>query len=249
MEDAVSGIGACSVASGSYTVVFSNKTMATLLQTFSSVFSAESAQKGLSLLKGKEGEKIAADFITIVDDPMYHGNVIKRTFDGEGVAAYAKNVVENGVLATLLHNLKTAANAGVKSTGNAGRPSYASVIGVSPFTFYIQPAGEADGGKRNVPKVPEDLLRKAGEGIYVTELMGLHAGANAVTGDFSLSAKGFLITEGAKGAPVKNFTVSGNFFELLKKVEILGEDLDFIFGQFGSPSVLVRDMSVAGKDE
>ncbi len=50
-------------------------------------------------------------------------------------------------------------------------------------------------------------------------MTGLHAGASAVTGDFSLSAKGFLIAEGAKAAPVKNFTVSGNFFDLLKSVE------------------------------
>ena len=78
--------------------------------------------------------------------------------------------------------------------------------------------------------------------------MGLHAGANAVTGDFSLSAKGFLITEGDKGAPVKNFTVSGNFFELLKSVEVLGSDLEFLQGKFGSPSILVRDIAVAGQD-
>jgi len=243
VENAVSTIGAGSVPSGKYTAVISNKTMATLLMTYSSVFSAEAAQKGLSLLNGKEGEKIAADFITIVDDPMYHDNVIKRTFDGEGVATYAKNVVEKGVLNTLLHNLKTAAKAGVKSTGNAGRPSYASVISVSPFTFYIQPEGNV----QEKAKVPEELLRKAENGVYVTDVTGLHAGANPVTGDFSLSAKGFLITEGKKGAPVKNFTVSGNFFELLKNVEILGRDLDFVQGTFGSPSVLVRELAIAGK--
>lgn len=243
VENAVSTIGAGSVPSGKYTAVISNKTMATLLMTYSSVFSAEAAQKGLSLLNGKEGEKIAADFITIVDDPMYHDNVIKRTFDGEGVATYAKNVVEKGVLNTLLHNLKTAAKAGVKSTGNAGRPSYASVISVSPFTFYIQPEGNV----QEKAKAPEELLRKAENGVYVTDVTGLHAGANPVTGDFSLSAKGFLITEGKKGAPVKNFTVSGNFFELLKNVEILGRDLDFVQGTFGSPSVLVRELAIAGK--
>ena len=239
-------IGAGSVPSGKYTVVFSNKTMATLLMTYASVFSAEAAQKGMSLLNGKEGEKIAADFITIVDDPSYHNSVMKRSFDGEGVATYAKNVVEDGVLTTLLHNLKTAANAGVKSTGNAGRPSYASVIGVSPFTFYIRPDGEA--GEKTAGKVPEDLLRKADNGIYVTELTGLHAGASAVTGDFSLSARGFLIAEGAKAAPVKNFTVSGNFFDLLKSVEVLGKDLDFVRGTFGSPSMLIRNLAIAGEE-
>ena len=111
------------------------------------VFSAEDAQKGMSLLADKEGEKIGADIVTIIDDPRYKDSQVKRTFDGEGVATYAKNVVENGTLTTLLHNLKTAANAGVKSTGNASKASYASVVGVSPFTFYIQPM---DGTKEDL---------------------------------------------------------------------------------------------------
>lgn len=241
VEEAVSTIGAGSVPSGKYTVVFSNKAMATLLATYSGVFSAEQAQKGMSLLKGKEGEKIAADSITITDDPRYKDSMVKRTFDGEGVAAYAKNVVENGTLLTLLHNLKTAANEGVKTTGNASKASYASVVGVSPFTFYIQPS-EGEGCSL------KDMLRTAGTGIYVTEVTGLHAGANPVTGDFSLSSTGFLIEDGKKAAPVKNFTVSGNFFTLLKEIEKVGSDLKLLRGKFGSPSMLVRDIAVAGKE-
>lgn len=249
VEDAVSTIGAGSVASGKYTVVYSNKTMATLLQTFSSVFSAEAAQKGMSLLKGKEGEKIAADIITITDDPRHPESMLKRTFDGEGVATYAKNVVENGTLTTLLHNLKTAAKAGVKSTGNAGRQTYASVIGVSPYSFYIQSPAKKGEEDSKAKKGVEALFELAGEGIYITELMGLHAGANAVTGDFSLASKGFLIADGKKAAPIKNFTVSGNFFDLLKQIEVLGEDLELQQGVFGAPSALVRNVAVAGKDD
>jgi len=237
VEKAVSTIGADSVASGKYTVVFSNEVMATLLSTYSSVFSAEQAQKGLSLLQGKEGEMIAADNITIVDDPRYKDSLIKRTFDGEGVAAYAKNVVENGKLITLLHNLQTAAKAGVKTTGNASKASYSSVVGVSPFAFYLCP----------VEGTKEDLFREAGEGIYVTDVTGLHAGANPITGDFSLSSKGFLITDGRKGAPIREFTVSGNFFSLLKEIERVGEDIVFPQGKYGAPSVLVRNLAVAGK--
>lgn len=243
VEDAVSTVGAGSIPSGRAAVVFSNKAMATLLSTYSSVFSAEQAQKGMSLLDGKEGEMIAAQSVTIVDDPRYKDSMEKRTFDGEGVAAYAKNVVENGRLTTLLHNLKTAAKAGIKSTGNASKASYASVVGISPFTFYISPDVSEEGGS------PENLFALAREGIYVTEVTGLHAGANPVTGDFSLSSRGFLIREGKKGAPIKNFTVSGNFFSLLKEIERVGTDLDFAGGKFGSPSVLVRNMAVAGNSE
>ena len=250
VEDAVSTIGAGTVPSGKYTVVFSNKTMARLLQTYASVFSAEQAQKGMSLLDGKEGQQIAADFITIVDDPRYKDSCVKRTFDGEGVAAYAKNVVEKGKLNTLLHNLKTAAKAGVATTGNASKASYNSVVEISPFTFYIEPArsGEQEGtALSRKTRHPEEMLSLAGDGVYVTEISGLHAGANPITGDFSLSSKGFLITEGKKGAPVKSFTVSGNFFTLLKEIEKLGTDLDFVNGKYGAPSVLVRNMAVAGK--
>lgn len=248
VEHAVSAIGADSVPSGKYDVVFSNKTMAALLQTYASVFSAEQAQKGMSLLKGKEGERIAAPFITIVDDPRYEENYVMRTFDGEGVATYAKNVVEDGVLVTLLHNLKTAAKAGVKSTGNASKSSYDAVVGVSPFTFYIKAEGAPETLGAESRKGLEDMLASAGEGLYITELMGLHAGANPITGDFSLSAKGFMISEGRKGAPVKNFTVSGNFFTVLREIEKVGSDLEFGNGSFGSPSVLVRDMSIGGKE-
>ena len=135
-------------------------------------------------------------------------------------------------------------------TGDAGRLSYASVIGVSPYTFYIQPAEkeQSEASDNAVKKTPDGLFALAGEGIYVTELMGLHAGANPVTGDFSLASKGFLITDGKKGAPVKNFTVSGNFFDLLKEVEKVGDDLDFIRGKYGSPSIMVRNLAVAGKE-
>lgn len=237
VEEAVSTIGADGVPSGKYSVVFSPRAMSSLLRTYSDVFSAEAAQKGLSLLKDKEGEKIAADCVTLVDDPRYSGSARKRTFDGEGVAAYAKNVVEDGTLNTLLHNLSTAEKAGVKTTGNASKVSYSSVVSVSPFTFYLKP----DEGTR------EELFARAGSGVYVTDLNGLHAGANTITGDFSLSASGFLIEEGKKSKPVKGFTVADNFFSFLKKVEAVGADLELINGKYGSPSVLVKDITVGGK--
>ena len=80
----------------------------------------------------------------------------------------------------------------------------------------------------------------------------MHAGANAITGDFSLAASGFEIVDGKKGAPVKSITVSGNFFNVLKDIVRIGEDLKFnpfSFGatRCGSPSVLIKEMTIAGK--
>ena len=242
VKEAVETMGATPVESGKYPVVFSNKVMASMLSTYSSVFSAEAAQKGLSLLKGKEGEQIAADIITLTDDPMKDGALVKCTFDAEGAATYKKNVIENGKFTTLLHNLKTAAAAGVKTTGNGAKASYASTVGIRPYSFFINP----------VKGTLEDIMAEAGNGVYVTSVEGMHAGANPITGDFSLAASGFRIENGKKTTPVKSITVSGNFFSVLKDIVAVGEDLKFSpfalgASRCGSPSVLVKEMTIAGK--
>lgn len=242
VKEAVETIGYTSVDSGEYTVVFSNEVMASLLSVYSSIFSAEAAQKGLSLLKDKEGEMIAADIITITDDPVYKDALSKATFDDEGAATYTKNVVENGQFKTLLYNLATAAKAGVKTTGNGYKGSYASTVGINHYSFYINP----------VKGSLEDLFVEAGNGVYITSVEGMHAGANPITGDFSLSSGGFKIEDGKKTTPIKGITISGNFLQLMKDITSVGEDLKFNPGALsahrcGSPSVLVPGMKIAGK--
>ena len=242
VQEAVDSIGQESVPSGTYNIVFSNKMMASMLETFFGIFSAENAQRGLSLLNGKEGEVIASDVVTIMDDPFRKETYNCMPFDGEGVATYSKAVVENGQLKTLLHNLTTAHKAGIASTGNGRKAGYAAPVAILPYNFFVEKGGA--GSK-------EDLFAKAGEGIYVTEINGMHAGANAVTGDFSLAAEGFLVTGGKRAHAVKNFTISGNYYQLLKNVVAVGDDLEFGSPHggctFGAPSVLVKEISVAGK--
>ena len=95
----------------------------------------------------------------------------------------------------------------------------------------------------------EKLFELAGNGVFVTELKGLHAGINAVTGDFSLESAGFMIENGKKGRPVKSFTIAGNFFELLKNIEAVADEVKVGMGgftSFGSPSVLISSVSIAG---
>lgn len=242
VKEAVETIGYTSVDSGAYTVVFSNKVMISLLGVYSSIFSAEAAQKGLSLLKDKEGEIIASDILTLTDDPLYKDALVKATFDDEGAATYAKNIIENGKFTTFLHNLATAAKAGVKTTGNGYKGSYSSPVGINHYSFYINP----------VKGSLEDLFAEAGNGIYITSVEGLHAGADPISGDFSLSSSGFRIEDGKKTTPVKGITISGNFLELMKDISSIGEDLKFSPGSFsahrcGSPSVLVKGINIAGK--
>lgn len=236
-DEAIAALEAAPVPSGSYDVVIKNGTMVDFLSTFCGVFSAENVQQGLSLLKDKEGSMIAAPCVTIIDDPLKEDGFATCPFDAEGVAAYKKTVVDAGKLTTLLHNRKTAAKAGVKSTGNAAKASYASPVKVAPTNFYID-AGETEF---------DALIEKLGNGLLITDVAGLHAGANAVSGDFSLLCSGFVVENGKKGRAVKQITVAGNFFKLLENIEAVGADLKFPSDPIGSPSVLVRGMSIAGK--
>lgn len=231
--------GATRPKTGKYDIVFDSKQMSNILSTFVSVFFAENTQKGLSLLKGKTGEKIAADCVSITDTPFYPGNTMQINFDGEGVPAREKKVIENGVLKTLLYNLSTAKKDGVETTGNASRAG--ASIGTKPFWFYIEPS--------NLDR--DSILEKVGNGILVTGMKGFHAGANAVTGDFSIESEGFLIENGKKTSPIKSFTIAGNFFDMLKNIDSVGnkiEDFDSPgYTNIASPDVLIRNMSVAGE--
>ena len=222
-------------------VVFDPDAMSDLLSTFSSVFSSESAQKGLSRFDDQEGKVVAAPCVTLVDDPFHKDNPMPMNFDFEGCPTAKKNVIENGVLNTLLYNMKTAAVAGKETTGNASKHGCDSPVGISPFTMHLA-AGDC---------TEEELLQKAGNGVLITSLGGLHAGANPISGDFSLQSSGFMIADGKKGDYVKSFTVAGNFYDLLKNITALSNEVKLpgAFGStaFGAPCVLVENLSIAGK--
>ncbi len=226
---------------GQYPVVFHPEAMSSMLQVFSSIFSSEAAQKGLSQLADKEGQVIAAPIVTLVDDPFHKDNPMPINFDAEGSPTHRKNMIENGVLTTLLYNLKTAAVAGKKTTGNASKAGYDGAVAVRPFTMYLAGGDYTE----------DEVLQMADGGVYITDVSGLHAGANAISGDFSLQSAGFLIREGKKTDYVKSFTVAGNFYDLLKNIKALANNcqLPMAMGMtaFGAPTVLVEGLSVAGK--
>ena len=237
VDEALSKIGGTSIASGNYKVIINNEAMVSLLSTFAGIFSGDAVQKGLSLLKDKEGKIIAADIVNLVDDPHLEDGLASVSFDDEGVATLKTYLIKNGKLNSLLHNLKTANKAGVKSTGNGFKSSYASPISVSPTNFYIEP------GINSL----EEMTKKINKGLIITDFAGLHSGANSITGDFSLAAKGFYIEDGIKTHPVEQITVAGNFFTLLNNIEEIGSDLKFPMSSVGSPSIIIKELSIAGE--
>ena len=241
VENAKIQLGGDVAPTGQYPVVFSPEAMCSLLQVFASIFSSEAAQKGLSQLSSKEGSVIAAPIVTLVDDPFHKDNPEPINFDAEGSPTHKKNVIEKGTLNTLLYNLKTAAVAGKKTTGNASKAGYSADVAVRPFTMYL------DNGDKTV----EELYNLAEGGVCITDLQGLHSGANPISGDFSLQSSGFMLKDGKRAEYVKSFTVAGNFYDVLKNIEAIADDcqLPMAMGMttFGSPSVLVNGLTIAGK--
>ncbi len=238
VAQAIDKLQAKPVPSGTYRVIMENLAMASLLEAFSPMFSADEAQKGCSLLAEREGQTIGADCVTIIDDPFHA--IAPRPFDDEGTPCQKKLVVDKGVFKTLLHNLKTAKKAGVESTGNASRPTLWAPIGAAPTVFYIQP-GEMEASA---------LQAKLGDGLIITDLMGLHSGLSAISGDFSLKADGKLVKDGKVVQVVEGITVAGNFLTMLQAVEAVANDLKFALPQSAycaAPSLLVSALTVAGE--
>lgn len=238
-DAAASKFGAGAVKTGNYDIVFDCKSLMQILGTFLGAFYADNVQKGLSpLSKDKLGTAIASSKVTITDDPFFPGNNLQMSFDGEGVPTYTKNIIENGELKLFLHNLTTALKDGVQSTGNGQRSGAKITTGYS--NLFIQPG--------TVSK--DELLAMADGGVYVTEMKGFHAGADLTTGDFSIESAGFMIEGGKVGRAVKSFTVAGNFFDMLKGIEELDNNMDttgHAYRRIMCPDVLVRGMTVAGE--
>ena len=234
VREVLSQLHAEPVPSGEYRVILRYDAMQSLLATFSGIFSADNAQQHLSLLAGKEGEAIASPAVTLMDDPLLKGGFASSPFDDEGSATRTKAVIDHGVLTTLLHNRRTAKKAGVVTTGNARK---AGSLLVAPTNFFFRP-GEKDLAA---------MLKEMDHGLLITDISGTHAGANPISGDFSLLSKGFVVRAGELCEPVERITIAGNFYQVLKSILAVGSDLEFPGRGIGSPSVDVGTLSVSGK--
>lgn len=237
VDEALSLLGAKSIKSKEYPVVFRNDAFADLLGAFQSIFYAESVQKGLSLLKDKVDNQIASESFTLVDDPFLKEGFTASSFDDEGTATEYKNIIDDGVLKTYLYNWKTALEDGVESTGNGFRSSYKTSVSTSPTNLYVE-KGE---------KSLDEMLKAIGNGVMITDLQGLHSGLNAVSGDFSLSANGYEIENGKIKRPINQITVAGNFFETLMDIKEVGKDFKISMNGVGCPSIAVNKLAISGE--
>jgi len=237
---AVSMLHATPVPTGNYPVILHNNVVCELLLTFLPAFFADRVQNSMSRMGGKLGQQVANSNVTLIEDPAFTLGIITRRFDDEGVLTSKKAIIADGVLSTYLHNRKTAERAGVIPTGNGFKRDYAEKPTISPTNLYLQP------GQMTLAELEKEI----DEGLLITECDGMFAGANPVSGDFSLISKGYLLKGGRIARPVAQITIAGNFFDLLKQVTNIGCDFASSGSENGfvtAPSLLLPSLAVAGE--
>ncbi|WP_027415847.1 TldD/PmbA family protein [Aneurinibacillus terranovensis] len=227
-------LGGRPIKTGSYAAVLDRKIICSLLSTYSGVFSARSILQGTSRLEGRLGEKLLGS-LTLLDDPDTGYEQVP--FDDEGVNTEKLYLVRDGVLESYLHSLQSAVDMKQTPTGHGIR-SYKGTVQIAPHRMQI-PNGV-------VPL--ESLFSTMHNGLYVTDVQGLHSGTNIVSGDFSLACQGHWIENGQIIHPVKDITIAGNFFDLFAAIEQSADDFKFSPpgpSQYGAPSILFPHLSVS----
>ncbi|MGV2988215.1 TldD/PmbA family protein [Vibrio sp. E150_011] len=223
------------VATGNYSAIFHVNALSSLFGAFGSAFSGVSAMKGITPLADKLGQPIASDLITLIDKAYVPQGMAIAAFDSEGFATQDNGLITDGKLNTLLHNSQTASYLGATSTASASRGAKSS-LDVSANHKWIAT------GTSSLSEV------KAGEYLELVELQGVHSGADAVSGDFSFGASGFLCRDGQRIQPVRGITVAGNFYKMLQEVDAVGNiQLNNDSRTFFAPDVRFARLSIGGK--
>jgi PmbA protein len=239
-ERGVSLLGSEKPGSRSCPVVLDQTVAASFVGFIGSTLCADSVQRGRSPFAGKLGEGIGSGALTIFDDGLDPGGLATAPVDGEGTPRARTALVESGRLATYLHDSYTARREGgeARSTGNASRGGYRSPPSVSTSNLVVA-AGEASF---------EELLREAGDGVYVTDVSGLHSGVNPVSGQFSVGATGRLISGGELAEPASEFTIASDLVSMLKAVRATASEARWVpfGGSVQTPAILIGEMAVGG---
>lgn len=226
-----------SMKPGKMPVLFSPTGVLALLLPLSEALNGKEVYKGTSPLKGKVGEVLFDKKIGLMDDGTIDGKFASAAYDDEGIPHRCNELIEAGVLKGFIYDLKTAAQAGVESTGNGSRglftPPQAS------FTNLTFQPGETP---------VEDMLAGIDEGMLVEDLLSLGQG-NIISGAFSNPlALAFKIEKGEITGRVKNLSIAGNVHELLMDVSAVSQEARWVYGTMKTPYILLPEMNVAGKE-
>jgi PmbA protein len=198
-------------------------TASLLLGLLAESVSGRAVSRKQSFLSGKLGSTVASNLVSVVDDGLLRAGFGTAPFDAEGVPQRTTNVITGGRLNSFLLDTYYGRKLSLPSTGNAGGP-----------TNLLWKAGDTP---------PEKIVASVERGLLLTRTIGF--GTDPSTGDISIGAFGLWIEEGAPAFPVAEITISGNLAQLLREVEMVGNDLSFR-GSVNGPTVKVAEMSIGG---
>jgi PmbA protein len=237
-QRALSMIGAGKPASRSCPVVLDETVAASFAGLIGGGLGAKAVQRGRSPFAGRLEEEVASEAFALFDDGRDPDGPASAPFDAEGVPRRRTALIEGGRLRSYLYDTYTANREGTSSTGSASRQGYRSLPSVSTSNLVVAPG----------TMTLEQLLAEAGEGVYVTDVAGLHSGVNPVTGVFSVGASGRAIRDGALAEPVREFTIAGELVAMLSAVSAAGGEARWVpFGDsVSTPPLLVAEMAISG---
>lgn len=238
-DRAVVLLGASQCRSMSCPIVTDPFVTASLMGVIASALTGESVQKQRSMFAGLEGEAVASRVFRLSDDGTHPDGLSSAPFDGEGVPTRETVLINNGILQGFLYDTYTGRKGSRSSTGNGVRGSYRTMPHVGATNLRL-----LDGTASF-----QEMVSGVDLGLYVTDVSGMHSGANAVSGDFSVGATGRLIRGGQLAEAVREVTIAGNLLTMLKSVQIVGNDNRWVpfGGSVHAPSMLIGEMTVSGK--
>ena len=222
------------VETNDYDVVLDYYAASGLLQTFIAAFNGENVMRGRSILKDKIGSEIASPNLSLIDNPLLEKGMCTAKCDGEGSVSEKTDLIKDGVLNSFIYDIYTANKAGVKSTSNGLRGSYLTTPMIAPTNLEFKFSEMKD-------------LEEIDKGVLTTSVLGAHT-ANPISGDFSVEASNaFKIENGELTEPINKAMISGNVFEIMKKVEGINSETKQL-GQLIIPKLLVHDLRVVGQN-
>jgi PmbA protein len=235
---ALAMIGAGKPSSRSCAVVLDPTVAASFAGTIGGMLGADAVQRGRSPFAEQLGESVASEALALSDDGLDPAGLASSPLDGEGIPRRRTPLIEGGRLLTFLHDTYTARRAGRSTTASAGRAGYRTLPSVAASNLIVEEGASS----------LEELLAAAGDGVYVTDVAGLHSGVNPVSGVFSVGASGLTISGGELAEPVREFTIASDLTTMLRRVEAAGSESRWVpfGGSVRTPSLLVGEMTVSG---
>ena len=221
-------------APGKYPVIFTPRSIGTLLMSFTYGINGKAVQKGMSPLIDRIGELVLDPRVTISDDATVDFAEGSFPWDGEGVPTRRTMLFDKGVLKSYVLDLQTAGMLGLESTGNASR------------MFSSQPTP----GVNNLIVEPgtltlDEMIGSMASGIVVEQVLG-GGQSNVIAGEFSINVDlGFLVDEGEIVGRVKDCMIAGNVYDAFNNIAAIGSESEFR-GSTRCPAVQFESLTVAG---